>query len=180
MATKTSLIVAVMLLVGSGCEKKPAEPKKPSAAATFDGGAADEANAEAAAKAAAAKAAKPADGGGEALAASTTDGDGGVKPPGPPPIPKVDKVQVLTISMGPQDYDVRIAPDDTPWRIPMKATAGDLGSIAMRAKAAPNAVDGKAKVFLGNSVEAKVGQAMMEALRAAGFKDVQMNMARRP
>jgi hypothetical protein len=121
------------------------------------------------------------DGGAAALAAASSDGDGGAaKTTAPPPLPKVAKVQVLTISMGARDYDVRIAPDATAWRIPMKATAGELSSIAMRAKAAPDAIDGKAKVFLGNSVEPQVGEAMMEALRAAGFKDVGMNLPRRP
>ena len=179
MATKTSLILeAVALFVAPGCEKKPnPEKKNPATAAAFDAGA--EAGKDATAPAPTADG-KRDDGGGEAQAAAS-DGDGGAaKTPTPPPIPKVAKVQVVTISMGAQDYDVRIAPEETAWRISMKATAGDLGSIAMRAKAAPDAIDGKAKVFLGNSVEPKVGQAMMEALRAAGFKDVQMNLPRRP
>ena len=179
MATKTSLIlVAVALFVAPGCEKKPnPEKKNPASAATFDAGA--EAGKDGA-QAVPTTGGKSDDGGAEAQAAAATDGDGGAKKPTAPPIPKVDKVQVLTISMGPEDYDVRIAPDQTAWRISMKATAGDLSSIAMRAKASPDAIDGKAKVFVGNSVEPKVGQAMMEALRAAGFKDVQMNLARRP
>jgi hypothetical protein len=179
MATKTSMIlVAVALLVAPGCEKKPNPDQKKSSAAggAFDAGA--EAGKDATSPTP--SAAKNGDGGIDAPATAAIDGDGGTKPPAPPPIPKVDKVQVVTISMGPQDYDVRIAPDQTAWRISMKSTAGELSSLALRAKAAPDAIDGKAKVFLGNSVEPKVGEAMVEALRAAGFKDVQMNLPRRP
>jgi hypothetical protein len=175
MAYKTSLILVAILLV-PGCEKKPTPPPaKPNeaAAATDAGAEAKKAPTPAAAQ----------DGGVDASPqeASATSGDAGYdgkKPP--PPIPKVPMTQVITISMGAVDYDVFIPPDKTAYRLSMKPSAGDLAPLAARAKASPEAKDGNVKVFLGNSVKPQVGAALVDALRAAGFKNVSMELPRRP
>ena len=62
----------------------------------------------------------------------------------------------------------------------MKPTAAELAPIAVRAKAMPNAVEGVAYVAVGNSVPPEVGQMMAEALKNAGFKDVKVDLGRRP
>jgi hypothetical protein len=152
MTTKITLLLVALLLVPACMTKKPAP--------------------------------KPKDAGGRGpngrLGGYIADDGGVAKQPLFTKMPDVPKTLVVTISMGAEDYDVFINPDKTAWRIPMKAKAADLFSLAQRARAAPEAVDGQVTVFLGNSVDPAVGQQMMEALRNAGFKTVKMSVPRPP
>jgi hypothetical protein len=196
MTTKITLILVALLLVPGCTTKKPtakakdagAESVDPTAAAAEARRAGDGTDPAAAGKAGGGDdgeaAAGPVDAGGRGpngrLGGYIADDGGVAKQPLFDKMPDVPKTLVVTIGMGAEDYDVMINPETTRWRIPMKAKAAELLSLAQRARAAPDAKDGQVTVFLGNSVDPAVGQAMMEALRNAGFKQVKMSVPRPP
>jgi hypothetical protein len=193
MAHKTIAKILVVLALVSGCTKKSNPENKPkdstgaalenaAGSADSDGSSKEPGGAAGVPGSSATSTESGAGGGAQEQGQEESSGEGkgarGATPPGVPPKPL--KWLVVTVGMGPQDLDVVISPDKTPWRISMKPTAGELAPIAARAKASPDAVDGQVMLAVGNSVPPEAAKALFDALKTVGFKKATMEVARRP